>query len=60
MRSCLSSFFGGTVAMIISGKIDAASGPQWVVSFAGLTASDLSGIKLAQDIRSAGQDRPAE
>ncbi|MBE5460255.1 hypothetical protein [Mycobacteroides abscessus] len=52
--------FGGTVAMIISGKIGAASGPQWVISFAGLTASGPSGNKLAQNIRGAGQDGPAE
>ncbi|WP_195173539.1 hypothetical protein [Mycobacteroides abscessus] len=52
--------FAGTVAMIISGKMDAANGLQWVISIAGLIGSGLPGIKLAQDIRGAAQDRPAE
>lgn len=52
--------FGGTVAMVISGKMDASSGLQWVISIAGLIGSGLPGLKLAQDIRGAAQDRPAE
>lgn len=52
--------FAGTVAMIISGKMDAASGLQWVISIAGLIGSGLPGLKLAQDIRGAGSDGPAQ
>ncbi|WP_255788092.1 hypothetical protein [Mycobacteroides abscessus] len=52
--------FSGTVAMIVSGKMDAASGLQWVISIAGLVGSGLPGIKLAQDIRGATQDEAAE
>lgn len=52
--------FTGTVAMIITGKMDAASGLQWVISIAGLIGSGLPGLKLAQDIRGSGSDGPAE
>ncbi|MDM2437781.1 Uncharacterised protein [Mycobacteroides abscessus subsp. bolletii] len=52
--------FGGTVAMVISGKMDASSGLQWVISIAGLIGSGLPGLKLAQDIRGGGSDGPAE
>jgi len=52
--------FGGTVALIVSGKMDAASGLQWVISIAGLIGTGLPGLKLAQDIRGSGQDGPAE
>ncbi|CPT93077.1 Uncharacterised protein [Mycobacteroides abscessus] len=52
--------FGGTVAMIVSGKMDAASGLQWVISIAGLVGSGLPGIKLAQDMRGGGSDGSAE
>ncbi|MDM2437782.1 hypothetical protein PP546_23580 [Mycobacteroides abscessus] len=51
---------GGTVAMVISGKMDASSGLQWVISIAGLIGSGLPGLKLAQDIRGGGSDGPAE
>ncbi|MBN7458111.1 hypothetical protein [Mycobacteroides abscessus] len=52
--------FAGTVAMIISGKMDAASGLQWVISIAGLIGTGLPGLKLAQDIRGSGPDGSAE
>lgn len=52
--------FAGTVALIVSGKMDAASGLQWVISIAGLIGSGLPGLKLAQDIRGARQDESAE
>lgn len=52
--------FAGTVALIISGKMDAANALQWVISIAGLIGSGLPGIKLAQDIRSNGSDGPAQ
>ncbi len=46
--------FAGTVALIVSGKMDAASGLQWVISIAGLIGTGLPGLKLAQDIRGGG------
>lgn len=52
--------FAGTVALIVSGNMDASSGLQWVISIAGLIGSGLPGLKLAQDIRGGGSDGPAE
>ncbi|SKX79780.1 Uncharacterised protein [Mycobacteroides abscessus subsp. bolletii] len=46
--------FAGTVALIVSGKMDAASGLQWVISIAGLIGTGLPGLKLAQDMRGDG------
>ncbi|MGH3725673.1 MAG: hypothetical protein ACRDUS_16310 [Mycobacterium sp.] len=48
--------FAGTVTLIALGKMEAASGLQWIISGAGLIGTGLGGLKLAQDIRSG----PAE
>ncbi|OHU53507.1 hypothetical protein [Mycobacteroides chelonae] len=51
---------GGTVTLIALGKMDAASGLQWIISGAGLIGSGLGGIKLAQDMRGNGSGESAE
>jgi len=51
---------GGTVTLIALGKMDAASGLQWIISGAGLIGSGLGGIKLAQDMRGNGSGGSAE
>ncbi|MBE5440213.1 hypothetical protein [Mycobacteroides abscessus] len=51
---------GGTVTLIALGKMDAASGLQWIISGAGLIGSGLGGVKLAQDMRGNGSGRSAE
>ncbi|SHY96855.1 Uncharacterised protein [Mycobacteroides abscessus subsp. abscessus] len=51
---------GGTVTLIALGKMDAASGLQWIVSGAGLIGSGLGGVKLAQDMRGNGSGGSAE
>lgn len=54
------SVLGGTVTLIALGKMDAASGLQWIISGAGLIGSGLGGIKLAQDMRGNGPGGSAE
>lgn len=51
---------GGTVTLIALGKMDAASGLQWIVSGAGLIGTGLGALKLGQDIRSGGTGGSAE
>ncbi|SKI74748.1 hypothetical protein [Mycobacteroides abscessus] len=51
---------GGTVTLIALGKMDAASGLQWIISGAGLIGSGLGGIKLAQDMHGNGSGGSAE
>ncbi len=51
---------GGTVTLVALGKMDAASGLQWIISGAGLIGSGLGGIKLAQDMRGNGSGGSAE
>lgn len=48
------SVLGGTLTLVALGKMDAASGLQWIISGAGLIGSGLGGIKLAQDMRGNG------
>lgn len=54
------SVLGGTVTLIALGKMDAASGLQWIISGAGLIGTGLGGLKLAQDIRGGGPGGSAE
>lgn len=49
---------GGTVTLVALGKMDAASGLQWLISGAGLIGTGLGGLKPAQDIRGGGSDGP--
>lgn len=50
----------GTVTLVALGRMDAASGLQWIVSGAGLIGTGLGGLKLAQDIRGGGTGGSAE
>ncbi|MDM3950377.1 hypothetical protein [Mycobacteroides abscessus] len=45
--------FGGTLTLVALGKMDAASGLQWIISGSGLIGTGLGGIKLAQDMRAS-------
>lgn len=54
------SVFAGTVTLIALGKMDAASGLQWIISGAGLIGTGLGGAKLAQDMRGNGSGGSAE
>lgn len=51
--------FAGTAALVALGKMEAASGLQWIISGAGLIGTGLGGLKLAQDIRGGGPDGSA-
>ncbi|SIH17367.1 Uncharacterised protein [Mycobacteroides abscessus subsp. abscessus] len=54
------SVLGGTVTLVALGKMDAASGLQWIISGAGLIGPGLAGVKLAQDMRGNGSGGSAE
>ncbi|GLE58587.1 Uncharacterised protein [Mycobacteroides abscessus subsp. abscessus] len=47
------SVLGGTLTLVALGKMDAASGLQWIISGAGLIGSGMPGLKLAQDMRAS-------
>jgi hypothetical protein len=50
----------GTVTLVALGKMDAASGLQWIISGAGLIGTGMPGLKLAQDMRGGGTGGSAE